>query len=180
MAASHDAPRVVVLVGLMGSGKSSVGRRLASALSTGFFDTDDLVATSAGRSVRDLFSEGEEVFRRHEREALLEALSACASGSGVIATGGGVVTRADNVADIERVATHVVWLDADVEELVARTSHGTHRPLLDGDARGKLIEMRNSRNNLYGAIATVRVETKGRAIPQIVDEIFAAVTAGAS
>lgn len=170
----------MVLVGLMGSGKSSVGRRLASALSTGFFDTDDLVAASAGRSVRDLFSEGEEVFRRHEREALLEALSACASGSGVIATGGGVVTRADNVADIERVATHVVWLDADVEELVARTSHGTHRPLLDGDARGKLIEMRNSRNDIYGAISTVRVETKGRTIPQIVEEIRAAVTAGAS
>lgn len=164
----------------MGSGKSSVGRRLASALSTAFFDTDDLVATSTGQSVRVLFSEGEEVFRRHERAALLEALSACASGSGVIATGGGVVTRADNVADIERVATHVVWLDADVEELVARTSHGTHRPLLDGDARGKLIEMRNSRNDLYGAIATVRVETKGRTIPQIVDEILAAVTAGAS
>lgn len=155
----------------MGSGKSSVGRRLAAALSVDFFDTDEIVAKSTGRSVRDLFGEGEEVFRRHERAALLEALERAAASSGVVATGGGVVTRQDNVADITRMATSVVWLDADVDELVARTAHGSHRPLLDGDARGKLIEMRDSRNDLYAGASTLRVETKGRTIAQISDEI---------
>lgn len=175
MSASSDAPRVVVLVGLMGSGKSSVGRRLAAGLSVDFFDTDEIVAKSTGRTVRELFAEGEEVFRRHERAALLEALERAAASSGVVATGGGVVTRQDNVADITRMATSVVWLDADVEELVARTAHGSHRPLLDGDARGKLNEMRDSRNDLYAAASTLRVETKGRTIAQIADEIRRAV-----
>lgn len=164
----------------MGSGKSSVARRVASGLSIDFYDTDEIVSTSTGRSVRELFSEGEEVFRRHERAALLEALEACAVRSGVVATGGGVVTRPDNLTDIARVATHVVWLDADVDELVARTAHGTHRPLLDGDARGKLIEMRDARNDLYDAVSTMRVETKGRSIAQIADEIRNVVAGGAS
>lgn len=164
----------------MGSGKSSVGRRVANSLSIDFHDTDEIVTSTTHRSVRELFAEGEEAFRRHEREALLLALESCAARSGVVATGGGVVTRRDNVEDIARSATHVVWLDADIDELVARTAHANHRPLLDGDARGKLIEMRDARNDLYATVSTNRIPTKGRTIAQIVDEVTRLVGGGSS
>jgi len=90
---------------------------------------------------------------------------------GVVATGGGVVTVPQNVADIQRHASAVVWLDADVEELVARTSSGTHRPLLDGGARGKLEEMHRERRSLYESLATLKVSTKGRSIASITELI---------
>lgn len=174
MGETHDrsgSRTVVVLVGLMGSGKSSVGRRLAQALSLDFYDTDEMVASAARKSVRELFQEGEENFRNHEHDALRRALDAASTGSGVIATGGGVVTREDNRDAIRRQATDVVWLDADIEELVARTSHGSHRPLLDGGARGKLEEMHRERRDFYESLASIRVATKGRSLAEITDHI---------
>ncbi|MEY3111105.1 MAG: shikimate kinase [Actinomycetota bacterium] len=174
MGVSHDqirSTRVVVLVGLMGSGKSSVGRRLAQSMRLDFYDTDEMVASATKKSVRELFAEGESVFRSHERDALVDALERASKGSGVVATGGGVVTVPQNVADIQRHASAVVWLDADVEELVARTSSGTHRPLLDGGARGKLEEMHRERRSLYESLATLRVSTKGRSIASITELI---------
>lgn len=174
MGRPHDhsrQPIVIVLIGLMGSGKSSVGRRLASALKVDFLDTDDLVASATKRSVRELFADGEMSFRRHERAALLDALDQASTNSGVVATGGGVVTIPENCADIARTATTVVWLDANVDELVERTSHGVHRPLLDGGARGKLEEMHRERRSLYESLATLRLGTSGRSITSIVDEI---------
>lgn len=167
----HSPPLVVVLIGLMGSGKSSVGRRLAAQLHVEFFDTDERVAESTKKSVRELFAEGESTFRRHEREALVDVLRSAAITSGVVATGGGVVTIPDNVDDIRASATAVVWLDADIDELVGRTANGSHRPLLDGGARGKLEEMQRERRSLYESLSTIRIETKGRSIAAIVDLI---------
>jgi len=172
MGEAHEqvgARKVVVLIGLMGSGKSSVGRRLAHALGVSFYDTDELVATATKKSVRELFAEGEATFRGHERTALLGALDAATKDSGVIATGGGVITREDNRDDIRRHATDIVWLDADLEELVSRTSNGTHRPLLDGGARGKLEEMQRERSDLYESLATIRVATKGQSLSAITE-----------
>lgn len=178
MGEPHDrsAPKlVIVLIGLMGSGKSSVGRRLANSLNMKFYDTDELVASEAGKTVRDLFAEGEAVFRAHERRALVDALGKASRGSGVIATGGGVVTVDENCADIRKVASMVVWLDADLDELVARTANGSHRPLLDGGARGTLEEMQRTRMTSYESLATVRIATKGRSIASITDQITSAV-----
>ena len=172
MGEAHEqvGPRkVIVLIGLMGSGKSSVGRRLAHSLGISFYDTDELVATATKKSVRELFGEGETTFRGHERDALRGALDAATKGSGVIATGGGVITREDNREDIRRYATDIVWLDADLEELVSRTSNGTHRPLLDGGARGKLEEMQRERSGLYESLATIRVATKGQSLSTITE-----------
>ena len=138
MGMSHDQPhstRVIVLVGLMGSGKSSVGRRLANAMRVNFYDTDEMVAAATRKSVRELFAE--------------------------------------NRTDIEHRADAVVWLDADIDELVARTSSGTHRPLLDGGARGKLEEMQQERRSLYESLATLRVSTKGRSLASITEHIVA-------
>jgi len=174
MGMSHDqshSTRVIVLVGLMGSGKSSVGRRLANAMRVNFYDTDEMVAAATRKSVRELFAEGESAFRRHERDALIDALERASQGSGVVATGGGVVTVPENRTDIEHRADAVVWLDADIDELVARTSSGTHRPLLDGGARGKLEEMQQERRSLYESLATLRVSTKGRSIASITEHI---------
>ncbi|NDC26798.1 MAG: hypothetical protein EBZ54_03190, partial [Actinobacteria bacterium] len=85
----------------------------------------------------------------------------------------GVVTIPENRADIEHRADAVVWLDADIDELVARTSSGTHRPLLDGGARGKLEEMQQERRSLYESLATLRVSTKGRSLASITEHIVA-------
>lgn len=176
----HDhtsQPTVIVLIGLMGSGKSTVGRRLASALKLDFSDTDELVASATKRSVRELFAEGEATFRQHERAALVDALAQASTNSGVVATGGGIVTVPENCSDIAQLATTVVWLDANVDELVERTSNGTHRPLLDGGARGKLEEMHRERRSLYESLATLRVATKGRSISSLVEEIVKCVGA---
>ncbi len=167
------APRVIVLIGLMGSGKSSIGRRLAHSLGVTFYDTDEMVATATKKSVRELFAEGETTFRSHERDALLDALNRASQGSGVVATGGGVVTITENCKDIRDRATDVVWLDADIDELVARTANGAHRPLLDGGARGKLEEMQTDRKLAYQSLATLTVPTKGRSIAAVTEYVVA-------
>lgn len=162
--------RVVVLVGLMGSGKTAVGRRLAARIGASFRDTDDLVVERAGKSVRQIFADaGEETFRVLESAALTDVLAA--RGDVVIAAAGGVVLSATNRAAIQASASHVVWLDADVATLGERTRHGAHRPLLDGDAEGRLGEMRAARSALYGEIANHRVDTTGKSIDDVVTEV---------
>ena len=128
----RDMSRSLVLVGLSGSGKSTVGRLLASRLSLPFVDTDRQVELRAGMSIAEMFERlGEEEFRRQESEVLIES---CA-GQAVVATGGGAVLRADN-RDILRAGNLVVWIDVPVPLLVKRLNghtQGEERPLLRSD-----------------------------------------------
>ncbi|MEK0443685.1 MAG: shikimate kinase, partial [Actinomycetota bacterium] len=133
-------PRVVVLVGMMGSGKTTVGRRVAAKLGYKFIDTDDLVVARAGKSVREVFEhDGEAMFRAHEAQALAEALST--SVDAVVAAAGGSVLSAENRMLLRSSSAVVLWLDADVPSLTERTARSPHRPLLDGDASARLTQL---------------------------------------
>lgn len=167
--------RIVVLVGMMGSGKTTIGRRVAAQLGMRFVDTDDLVAERAGKAVRKIFTEdGEPAFRALETQALVDALAT--SDDVVIAAAGGTILSEINRHHLHDGADLVVWLDADVTTLGERTSRGVHRPLLDGDPVGQLVSMDLQRRGLYEAVSDVRVDTAGQSIAQVCEQVIAAVT----
>lgn len=166
--------RVVVLVGMMGSGKTTVGRAVAARLGVGFIDTDDRVVARTGKSVRDIFaSDGEAVFRAVESQVLLGALDSPVDV--VIAAAGGTVLSESNRAAIDAHADVVLWLDADVPTLGERAARGAHRPLLDGDIESRLAALDGERRALYQSVADVRIDTRGKDIDEVVHEVVVAL-----
>lgn len=151
----------IVLVGLMGAGKTSVGRVLAGRLGRPFVDLDEVIEATSGSSVREVFdSEGEAGFRAREAAALGEVLAR--TDGPVVATGGGVVTTPGNL-EFLRHCTQVVWLRADVPVLAARVeADGSTRPLLAGSAPiqalARLVDERAPR---YAEVADAVVDTDG-------------------
>jgi shikimate kinase len=168
-------PRVIVLVGMMGSGKTTVGKRVAVQLGMPFVDTDDLVEARAGKPVRDIFAQdGEAAFRVAESAVLTDVLST--EGDLVIAAAGGTVLSDDNRSLMKHKAQAVVWLDADVATLGDRTGRSSHRPLLDGDATARLATLSEARRHLYESVATVRIDTAGKPINEVVQLVVGSLT----
>lgn len=166
--------RVVVLVGMMGSGKTTVGRAVAARLDVGFIDTDDLVVARTGKSVRDIFaSDGEAIFRSVESQVLLDALDSQVDV--LIAAAGGTVLSEFNRAALDAHADVVLWLDADVATLGERAARGAHRPLLDGDIESRLAALDGERRALYQSVADVRIDTRGKDIEEVVHEVVVAL-----
>lgn len=158
--AQTNAPRRgfnVVLVGLMGSGKSTVGRMVAHSLGFGFADTDHLISDAAGYTIPEIFaSEGEEGFRIRETAALRSLMDREGM---VIATGGGIVTRPENLPLLKRLG-FVVWLHADPLILYRRTSHSHDRPLLrNEDPAGTLKRLHEARSPLYEEASDLKIST---------------------
>ena len=139
--------RPVVLVGLMGVGKSTVGRRLASLMQTGFIDADDEIERAADRSIAEIFeAHGEAYFREGERRVIARLME---EDHGVIATGGGAFIDAETRALIVDQAI-AVWLDCDIDTLVERTGRRNTRPLLKkGDPREILTNLKDQRSGAY-------------------------------
>lgn len=150
-------PMNIVLIGLMGSGKSAVGRLVAQNLGFDFVDTDQLVASSAGKTIPDIFAaEGEAGFRRRESAALNSLMGRQRH---VIATGGGIVTRPENLPLLKQLG-FVVWLNADAETLRRRTSRSHDRPLLrTEDPAAKLRELFAARAPLYEHASDLKITT---------------------
>ncbi|MEU1519222.1 shikimate kinase [Streptomyces sp. NPDC005811] len=149
---------LVVLVGPMGVGKSTVGQLLAERLGTGFRDTDDDIVAEQGRSIAEIFvDEGEEAFRAIEKQAVRRAL---AGHAGVLALGGGSILDADSRALLAD--QRVVYLSMDVEEAVQRTGLNAARPLLAVNPRKQWRELMEARRGLYEEVATAVVATDGR------------------
>lgn len=152
------APKAV-LVGLPGSGKSTIGRRLAKALGVGLLDTDVAIEQRTGRSIADIFAtDGEQEFRRIEEDVVRAAL---ADHDGVLSLGGGAVTSPGVRAAL---AGHtVVYLEISAAEGVRRTGGNTMRPLLAGPDRAeKYRALMAKRAPLYRRVATMRVDTNRR------------------
>lgn len=166
--------RPVVLVGLMGAGKSTVGRRLAALLKRDFVDADDAIAEAAGRSIPEIFeSFGEAYFRDGERRVIARLMD---EAHGVIATGGGAfVDPATRALILDRGIA--VWIDCAVETLVERTAKRTNRPLLqNADPREVLSRLARERTPFY-AEAPIRVLSENgphadtaRAILEAIDQ----------
>lgn len=165
-----ETKSLIVLVGLMGSGKTAVGRELAQFLHINFSDSDELVEKRAKLSVREIFAElGEPEFRRLETEALTVA---CASTEPtVLAVAGGAVVAESNRNLLAQCARCIVWLDAPTSTLVARTGRAKHRPLLDADPVGALTTMRSNRETFYRQLATHKIATQSLTIAQVVEDV---------
>ncbi len=149
----------IVLIGFMGCGKSSVGRRLASLTGHRFLDTDDLVTQSEGCSIPEIFAlGGEESFRAVE-STVLEGLVGIAGA--ILATGGGAVLRGSNRDLLRRIGV-VAWLDADPDVLFERATRSNRRPLLQtADPRKSFDELLGSRRAIYEASADFRFDSTG-------------------
>ncbi|MFC3571741.1 shikimate kinase [Streptomyces yaanensis] len=153
-----SAAPVVVLVGPMGVGKSTVGQLLAGRLGVGYRDTDDDIVAEQGRTIADIFvDEGEPAFRAIEKQAVHRAL---AEHGGILALGGGAILDADTRALLA--GQRVVYLSMDVEEAVKRTGLNAARPLLAVNPRKQWRELMEARRHLYEEVATAVVATDGR------------------
>ena len=149
--------RSIVLIGMMGAGKSSVGRCLHRRTGLALHDTDEIVAANFGMSIPEIFAEhGEKKFRVAETEALRSVRT---EEQTIIITGGGIVLRKENV-EILRSHAVIVWLDGDEETLFARASRKQNRPLLQTkNPRRAFSQILGSRRPLYAKIAAIRVDT---------------------
>lgn len=163
--------RHIVLVGMMGAGKSSVGRALAAKLDRPLLDSDDLVEAQTGRTVRHIFQDdGEAEYRRIESEVLRGILAEPTPS--VVAAAGGIVLSADNRAALRASRCQVVWLLADVDVLVQRVRHGGHRPLLDDDPEGTLRRMFDDREALYREVADAIVSVDNRSVNDVAQAVL--------
>ncbi|MDA2891042.1 shikimate kinase [Mycolicibacterium sp. BiH015] len=152
------APRAV-LIGLPGSGKSTIGRRLAKSMDVPLLDTDMAIEKTTGRTIADIFTtDGEPEFRRIEEEVIRDAL---ATHDGILSLGGGAVTT-EGVREALRGHT-VIYLEISAAEGVRRTGGSTVRPLLAGpDRNEKFKALMAERVPLYRKVATIKVNTNHR------------------
>jgi len=166
--------RSIVLVGLMGAGKSSVGRRVASRLGLPFFDADAEIEAAAGCSISDLFARyGEPAFRTGERRVMCRLLDGPRA---VIATGGGAFIDPETRALIAERGTSI-WLRADLEVLYKRVIGRDHRPLLKaGDPRAILTDLMEKRHPIY-AEADLVVESLDQPTDLTVHAVLQALAA---
>jgi len=160
----------IVLIGFMGCGKSTVGKKLAGALSYEFGDTDAMIEETYGKTISQMFAEdGEEYFRTAETE-LLQKLSTEAKGL-VLATGGGMPMREENAALLREIGT-VVFLEAKIETILERLQNDTGRPLADGEDReARLRPLYEKRLPVYRAAADYILDTEEKSFYAIIEEI---------
>lgn len=168
------APRSLVLIGLMGAGKSAIGRRLAKRLGLDFVDADKEIEAAAGMSINEIFTEhGEDYFRDGERRVIARLLG---GGPIVLATGGGAYMNEETRAEISEKGVSI-WLNADLDILLERVSRRNTRPLLKtGDPREIMASLMDERYPVY-ARADVTVQSRDVAHEVIVEEIVQAVAA---
>ena len=166
--------RSVVLVGLMGAGKTSVGKLLAARIGLDFIDADTEIETAAGATIEEIFAhEGEAVFRSGERRVIARLL---AGPPRVIATGGGAFMDTDTRAEI-RAHGISIWLRATLDTLARRTARRGGRPLLaEGDPREILARLMDERYPVYGE-ADITVDTGEEGADKVVERIIAALEA---
>jgi shikimate kinase len=170
------APAHVVLLGLMGAGKTTVGRIVAGRTGRRFVDVDDRIRERTGRSVRELWEAGgEAAFRPLERDVVLEVLAG--PGPDVLAAPGGSVLDPavrDGLAAADAV---IVWLRAPASVLAARVAGSTHRPLLGGDAEAALAALGPPREARYRELAHHVVDVADRSPADVATAVLAAVSA---
>jgi len=156
----------------MGAGKTTIGRRLAKSLRSRFIDTDHEIERRTGASIALIFDvEGEAGFREREKR-IIDELSGL--DDVVLATGGGAVLAAENRAKLSE-RGFVVYLHADIDQLVERTRRDTNRPLLDTpDPAARLRELMEHREPLYREIADLIIDTGTLNMPNVLKQIKAA------
>lgn len=165
-----DKNKNIILIGYMGSGKSTVGRKAAKAVEYTFLDTDALIEQEEGMTIAKLFEEkGEAYFREKETETI-QKLIAGPKGN-IIGTGGGLPMKDGNAELLKELGT-VIYLKADTETLVKRLSNDKVRPLLrNGDLREKIETMLAVRGPVYEACADLVLQTDNMSFYEIICQI---------
>jgi len=167
-------PRTLVLVGLMGAGKTAVGKRVAARLGLSFIDADHEIEAAAGCTIPDIFERyGEPAFRDLERRVIARLMHDPVQ---VLSTGGGAFMDAQTRAVV---AEHglSVWLKAELSVLAARTAKRSNRPLLrQGDPKAVLEGLMERRHPIY-ALADMTVESRDGPVEETVDRVLAAIDA---
>ena len=165
-------PKHIVLVGMMASGKTTVGRYLAGQLDRQLLDLDSLLVERLGMSISDAFDlHGEAWFRNQESAALVDVLSQ--PDSLVLSPGGGVVLSVENREVLSRQSLNV-WLRATPETIIKRVGSGVGRPLLVGNTEERVRRIDAERRELYAEVATIVVDVDDLSTPQIVECVRAA------
>jgi len=172
----HDAlgQRSLVLIGLMGAGKSAIGRRLGKRLGLRFVDADKEIEAAAGKTINEIFADhGEDYFRDGERRVIARLLS---EGPIVLATGGGAYMNEETRAEIAESGLSI-WLKANLEVLMERVSRRDTRPLLKaGDPREIMQRLMDERYPVYAG-ADITIESRNVPHEIIVEEIVDAIAA---
>lgn len=164
-------PDRLLLVGMMGVGKTTVGRRCASRLGWRHLDSDAQVMADTGQTVPEIFAQrGETAFRAEESRVLAEALSS--PDDVVVSVAGGAVLSADNRSLLRRSGV-VVWLRADPATLARRVGKGEGRPLLDDDPAAALVALEEVRRPLYREVATAVIDVDVLTPDQVVERVLA-------
>lgn len=164
--------RTFVLVGLMGAGKTAIGKRLASKLELPFVDADAEIEKAAGKSIEEIFTDhGESYFRDGEKRVIARLLN---NGPQVLATGGGAFMNKETRENILEDAVSI-WLDADLDILIERVSRRSNRPLLKNQNPDTV--MKNLMQERYPIYAMANINVKSRDVPHdvIVNEIITAL-----
>jgi len=163
----------LILIGPMGSGKTTVGKQLAKRTRMDFVDSDHMIEERCGVSISTIFDiEGEDGFRKRETKMLAEL---CEQSSIVLATGGGAITVEENRI-LLRKSGFVIYLKTSLETQLARTQKNQNRPLLENvDAEKKLADLMGERGALYEQEADLVVTSGERIVSKVVDEIMQAI-----
>jgi shikimate kinase len=163
----------IVLVGVPGAGKTTVGKLLAESLKQEFFDSDQVIESQAGKSVSDIFTQdGESVFRSLEHDVIIQLLQ---SRNGVLALGGGALGNTDTRNAVKGATT--IWLVAGLAQAVDRVGMNRNRPLLLGNVRGQLAELMTAREPLYKEVATIVIDTSKLTPSEVVSNILSELKA---
>jgi shikimate kinase len=158
----------IVLVGVPGAGKTTVGKLLAKSLNQDFFDSDQVIETQAGKSVSDIFTQdGESVFRNLEHDVITQLLQ---EAGGVLALGGGALGNVDTRNAVKEATA--IWLVAGLAQAVDRVGMNRNRPLLLGNVRGQLAELMTAREPLYQEVATIVIDTSKLSPDEVVSSIL--------
>ena len=164
----------IILVGPMGSGKTSIGRKLSVSLSLDFFDSDHEIIEKTGVSIDHIFDvEGEKGFRARESEAIKNL---CNMTNVIIATGGGSVLLEEN-RKLMMQAGLVVYLSSSVDQILRRTAKSKSRPLLEKSTnrRKTITDIVQARDPLYKEVAKLVINTNGKKLNEVIDEIIKAL-----
>ena len=164
----------VILIGFMGSGKSTVGFRLSYKLKKCLIDTDKLIEQREGMSITEMFArKGEGYFRRKETECLNILFHEL--GSRIISLGGGTPIREENRDIIKRLGK-VIYLQASPDTIYDRVKHDTSRPLLQcEDPKARIEELLAQRNPIYESVADIVINVDGKQMKEVVQEIVEAL-----